>query len=114
MARPNKFTEPSVLIQERVPESTKDKVLNFINDIRKPFLAVVDDIEVNEQFLGIMPENVNNLLDEIKVVKTVSDPAKVVEFAENPIETPDCGCRIENNLFKRGKGCKIAKDKHIF
>lgn len=24
----------------------------------------------------------------------------------------DCGCRIENNLFIRQKGCKLDKDKH--
>ncbi len=46
MGRTGKFTEPTALIQERVPQSIKTKVLNFIKDESEPFLLPISSKEL--------------------------------------------------------------------
>lgn len=54
-------------------------------------------------------ENIDNEI-ETKIYSTMKKTIKdLFEKAEFP-----CGCSIENNLLKRGKGkCKLSKEEHL-
>lgn len=38
--------------------------------------------------------------------------AKAVAVTTQPNSTYSCGCKVEDNLFKRNKECKLAKQQH--
>lgn len=89
MGRKPKYDEPTETIAFRVPKSKVADVKKMIADylLRPTNLDVIVAIQKEVHGLGYKTSDTINL---------------------------ECGCVVENNLFKRAKGCAKPKEQHKF
>jgi hypothetical protein len=65
--------------------------------------------EVNAEYSLLYPEHTNRNLKD--VIENTKFKDISVTFKKRKL---DCGCELENNIFRRAKGCKLSKEQHKF
>jgi hypothetical protein len=79
-------------VKEKVREIVRTKAKRF----GEPTIAEIKEVLMNTHVIDLNTGNTKRIKD-------------LFEKAEFP-----CGCSIENNLLKRGKGkCKLSKEEHL-
>lgn len=88
--------------------------LDVIDEVKEKVREIVRTKA--KRFGEPLEEELNGYSDKVYLVETVnlkSEPVKRIKDLFEKAEFP-CGCSIENNLLKRGKGkCKLSKEEHL-